>query len=166
MPLPPRRAGAQLLAWVLAQDRRSATADPGDRPGQGWEAVVICHGARRSGYDCEWNGGGHCVKWDGPPATWKGPSRDHGDLSATKLVDGQKPEWLIEDLILSSATPAGIVSICYCGSGTTVCALRNDRSFVGFERIPRAPRKAIAQLRTRSARAIRCAHCFSLNSSP
>ena len=120
----------------------------GDRPGQGWEAVVICHGARRSGVRLEWNGGGHCAKWDGPPATWKGPSRDHGgDLSATKLVDGQKPEWLIEDLILKFSNPGDIVLDGYCGGGTTaVCALRNDRSFIGFERLPNHREMAIARI--------------------
>ncbi len=130
----------------------------GDRPGQGWEAIVICHGARAAGgaaaelpllagLDLQhsgrmrWNGGGHC-------ATWRGPSRDHGgNLSRKKLVDGQKPEWLIDDLIAKFTDPGDLIADFYSGGGTTaVCSLRAGRRFIGWEKLPAHHAKALARI--------------------
>lgn len=118
----------------------------GDRPGQGWEAIVICHGARAAGGTTadlpllgdmaqphagrmRWNGGGQCAKWSGA-------SRNHGgNLSRRKLIDGQKPDWLMERLITMFTDPCDLVADFCAGSGSTgVAALRHGRRFVGFER--------------------------------
>ena len=46
----------------------------------------------------------------------------------------QKPEYLLERILLASAKPGAIVLDPFCGSGTTgVVALRNDCSFIGID---------------------------------
>lgn len=126
----------------------------GDRPGQGWEAVVICHGKRAAGGAkadlpllkglerqhagrMEWNGGGHC-------AIWRGPTRDHGGkLKTRKLVDGQKPLWLLEKIVDDYTDEGDLVADFYLGGGTTGIACRKlGRRFVGFEKLPEHHTKA------------------------
>lgn len=132
----------------------------GDRPGQGWEAVIICHGARGAGGAAatlpllgglerqhagrmRWNGGGRC-------ATWRGPSRDTGgDLTRKKLVQGQKPLWLIEKMISDYTDPGELVADFYAGSGTAAIAcMKLGRRFIGWEKDP--GRFAIARQRIES----------------
>jgi len=130
----------------------------GDRPGQGWEAVVICHGARAAGGAASelpllqgtnqphagrmrWNGGGHCAKWSGS-------SRNTGgDLSRKKLIDGQKPDWLMERLVSDFSDPGELVFDPYAGSGSTGAAcIKLGRRFLGFERTPHTHALAVARL--------------------
>ena len=120
----------------------------GDRPGQGWEAIVICHGARAAGGSAaelpllaghdrqhagrmRWNGGGLCAKWNGP-------SRDHGgDLHRKKLIDGQKPLWLMRKLVEMFTDPGELILDPFAGSGTTlVAAAQLGRQSIGYERTP------------------------------
>lgn len=131
----------------------------GDRPGQGWEAVVICHGSRAAGGlaadmpliaaferqhigRMRWNGGGHCAKWSGP-------SRNHGgDLSRKKLIDGQKPDWLMEKLIRDFTDRGDLVADFFSGSGSTGAAcIKLGRRFVGWERTPETHAIALERLR-------------------
>jgi len=151
----------------------------GDRPGQGWEAVVICHGRRAAGGAAadlpllagldpqhagalRWNGGGRVATWgrlqdlrrllvdrkhdearrlvdlilQGEEDAWVGSSRGTGgNLGQRKLVDGQKPEWLIGRQIELFSDPGELVLDPYAGSGTTgVCAVRAGRRFLGWEK--------------------------------
>ena len=153
----------------------------GDRPGQGWEAVVICHGRRAAGGAAadlpllagldadrqhagalQWNGGGRVATWGrlqdlrrllvdgkakdaralldqilaGEEDAWVGSSRGTGgDLKVKKLVDGQKPEWLIGRQVELFSDPGELVLDPFAGSGTTgVCAVRSARRFIGWEK--------------------------------
>ena len=49
----------------------------------------------------------------------------------------QKPEYLLERIILASTEPGAIILDPFCGSGTTgVVAVKNDRVFIGIDNVP------------------------------
>lgn len=151
-------AGAE---YIRAGSWHKSDAQPqlsGDRPGQGWEAVVIAHGARAAGGSASdlpllrgrerqyvgrprWNGGGHC-------AIWRGPSRDHGgNLKAKKLLDGQKPIWLITKLIEQFTDPGEIIADPFAGAATMLlCGARLGRRVIGWERTPETVELATQRL--------------------
>lgn len=91
----------------------------GDRPGTGWEHVLVFHpeGAKK------WNGGGR-------PAIWRTNIEKNGNMHPT-----QKPVTLME-MLLSDFTDYGeMVLDPFAGSGTTgVAAVKMGRTFVGIER--------------------------------
>lgn len=88
----------------------------GDRPGQGWEAVVILHDE----YKKRWNDGGHHAVW------------------IENIVQGahptKKPPKLIKKWIDQFTDPGEIIFDPFMGEGTTgICALEMGRSFIGCE---------------------------------
>lgn len=94
----------------------------GDRPGMGYEALVVAHAPGRS----EWNGGGR-----------------HGVFTVNKNDPErtghptQKPRALMETLVRLFTDPGELVCDPFAGSGTTgVAALRLGRRFLGWELDP------------------------------
>lgn len=110
MGLPVVRVGV----WVKPNGAPQFT---GDRPGMGWEAVVILHRAGRK----RWNGGGHHAVWI--------HNKENG------FHPTQKPLALLDEWIAQFTDPNELVFDPFMGSGTTgVAALRAGRRFAGIER--------------------------------
>lgn len=94
----------------------------GDRPGQGFEAIVIAHQPGRK----RWNSGGKLGVWTSPTAY-----RDGDDIVHTT----QKPLSLMEALVRDFTDPGETILDPFAGSGTTgVACIRLGRNFIGFER--------------------------------
>lgn len=88
----------------------------GDRPGTGWEAVLILHrkGKKR------WNGGGHRAVWI-------------HNICASEHPTG-KPLPLLLEWIEQFTDPGDIVLDPFCGSGTTLVAAKMlGRKYIGIE---------------------------------
>ena len=111
----------------------------GDRPGMGYESLVISHAPGRS----TWNGGGkHGV--------WVVNKMGEADRERTGH-ETQKPLALMEALIRDFTDPGDLICDPFCGSGTTgVACKRLGRRFIGWEREPRY--HAIAEKRIANAR--------------
>jgi len=89
----------------------------GDRPGTGWEAVLILHRKGRK----RWNGGGHHAVWRCPVSR----SPDHPT---------SKPVSLIMEWLRLFSDEGDTVLDPYMGGGSTgVGCLRMRRRFVGIE---------------------------------
>jgi len=94
----------------------------GDRPGMGWEAVAVCHGAGRK----RWNGGGRHAVW----TEAKGDGHS-GHPTA-------KPIRLVRQLVRDFSDPGETVFDPFLGSGTTgVACVELGRSFIGCEIDPK-----------------------------
>ncbi len=92
----------------------------GDRPGQGWEAVVILHpdGAKR------WNGGGHHAVWVCNIVRGKHPTK--------------KPPALIKKWLDQFTDIRETIFDPFMGEGTTgECCLQMGRNFIGVEIDPK-----------------------------
>lgn len=108
-------------AWVKIAAQPQLT---GDRPGAGFEAIEIAHGAER----CRWNGGGHHAVWHHMIATDRNGTGD-------RVHTTQKPLSLMLELVELFTDPGDVVLDPFCGSGTTgVACLRLGRRFIGIER--------------------------------
>lgn len=120
--------GAEVMrigAWIKVGGAPQFT---GDRPGVGFEAIVIAHAARTSGRT-RWNGGGRHAVWSHPIVL------DRGDGNEKRVHTTQKPVTLMESLVNDFTDAGDLVLDPFAGSGTTgVAALRNGRRFIGFER--------------------------------
>lgn len=89
----------------------------GDRPGTGWEAVLMLHRAGKK----RWNGGGHHAVWTCPV--------ERGSRHPT-----QKPLALVQEWLCAFTDPGDLVLDPYMGSGTTgVACKRLGREFIGVE---------------------------------
>jgi|ERR1700755_491834 len=111
------------LVWTKPNAQPQLT---GDRPGVGYECIVVSHGFGRS----HWNGGGrrgvfeHCVD-----ANFSREIREH---------ETQKPLPLMLELVELFTDEGDVVLDPFCGSGTTgVACLRLGRRFIGIEREPK-----------------------------
>lgn len=93
-----------------------------DRPGQGFEAVLILHsGARRKA----WTRGGGAAVWTFP-------------VTQNASVPTQKPLALAESFVSDFTFPGETILDPFLGSGTTgVAALSQGRKFIGCEVDPR-----------------------------
>ena len=100
----------------------------GDRPGVGWLPFVVAHGGKRG--RMRWNGGGLCARHHGP-------SREPtGNLSQTKLVDGQKPLWLLREQVELYTDPGDLILDPYGGAATTLLAAAMlGRRALGWEQV-------------------------------
>lgn len=97
----------------------------GDRPGMGWESIVITHPKGRP----HWNGGGRC----GVFFALSGKSVDRRDQRS--LHPTQKPTELMLELVSLFTDPDDVILDPYCGSATTlVAALRLGRRAIGIEK--------------------------------
>ena len=132
-------AGAQYIRTGVYWKADAQPQYSGDRPGVGWEAIVIAHGMPRTGRT-RWNGGGKCARWDA--------SAD-ARFGKKLAVDGQKPERLMVQLVEDFTEVGDLVLDPFTGAGTTgVACLKTGRRFVGFERLPAHHAIATERLRT------------------
>ena len=92
----------------------------GDRPGTGWEAVLILHRKGRK----HWNGGGRHAVWSHPIAHGNHPTENPVQLLVQWVMDFTD----VGETILDP----------FMGSGTTgVAAIQLGRKFIGIEREPK-----------------------------
>lgn len=108
----------RLGVWVKPNGAPQFT---GDRPGTGWEAVLILHreGKKR------WNGGGHHAVWT-------------INKVEAKYHPTQKPLPLLKKWIVQFTAPGDLICDPYMGSATTgVAALQLGRCFIGNEVDPK-----------------------------
>jgi site-specific DNA-methyltransferase (adenine-specific) len=111
----------------------------GDRPGMGYESLVIAHAPGRS----TWNGGGRHGVW-----TFNKIGPDDRDRTGHET---QKPLALMEALVRDFTDEGDLVLDPFAGSGTTGVACRRlGRRFLGWERDPKYA--AIAEKRIAGAR--------------
>jgi site-specific DNA-methyltransferase (adenine-specific) len=111
----------------------------GDRPGMGYESLVIAHAPGRS----TWNGGGRHGVW-----TFNKIGPDDRDRTGHET---QKPLLLMEALVRDFTDEGELVLDPFAGSGTTGVACRRlGRRFLGWERDPKYA--AIAEKRIAGAR--------------
>jgi len=106
----------RLGAWVKPNPMPQISAD---RPGQGFETVLIMHSGKTPK---KWNRGGGSGVWTFPVHTGSD-------------VPTQKPLALIASFVSDFTTAKDLIADPFMGSGTTgVAALQQGRSFIGIER--------------------------------
>lgn len=121
-------------AWIK---KGAAPQFTGDRPGVGFEAIVIAHSPGRK----RWNGGGRSALWSVPIVLNRGGK-------TPRLHTAQKPEELMEALIRDFTDPGELICDPFAGSGTTLVAAKRDgRAFVGWEQDEKWFETASARLR-------------------
>lgn len=110
------------MVWVKPDGQPQYT---GDRPGMGYESIVVCHRSGRK----RWNGGGRV-------GVFVANKNDR-----TAWVDGKtahpttKPTELMVELVGLFTDPSETILDPFAGSGTTgVASLRLGRKFIGIER--------------------------------
>ncbi len=108
------------MVWIKPDGSPQFT---GDRPGMGYESMVVCH----SNVDKKrWNAGG---------------KRGVYEFLTGKNHNGhptEKPEALMESLVRDFTNPGDLILDPFAGSCTTgVAAIRNGRRFIGWERDPK-----------------------------
>jgi len=101
-------AGAEFVRHGIFIKDDAQPQMSGDRPGIGFECVVICHAPRESG-SMRWNGGGRCARWHATS-----DSRQPGGL----IVDGQKPLAFFRQLVVDFTDPGELICDPYAGGGT------------------------------------------------
>lgn len=106
----------RLGAWVKPNPMPQISAD---RPGQGFETVLILHSGKSPK---KWNRGGGSGVWTFPVHTGA-------------EVPTQKPLALISAFVSDFTASGQVIADPFMGSGTTgVAALQNSRGFIGIER--------------------------------
>jgi DNA modification methylase len=130
------------MIWVKPDGQPQFT---GDRPGVGYESIVVAHPRGRK----RWNGGGKCGVFT--YGREKGPM-EGGQYSGAPHPT-TKPLPLISELVSLFSDPGELVCDPYAGSGTTGVACRAlGRRFVGWEISPEY--HAIATRRIAGERAV------------
>jgi site-specific DNA-methyltransferase (adenine-specific) len=103
----------------------------GDRPGTGWEAILILHLPGRK----RWNGGGRHAVWQHP-------------VERANVHPTQKPLRLVREWVELFTEPGELVLDPFMGSGTTgVACLQTGRRFLGVELDPSHHATALARLK-------------------
>ena len=109
----------RLGAWVKPNPMPQISAD---RPGQGFETILILHSGR---IQKQWNRGGGAGVWTFP-------------VQPCALVPTQKPIALISSLVNDFTSRLQTIADPFMGSGTTgVAACQLGRKFIGIEREPK-----------------------------
>lgn len=123
-------------AWIKIGGTPQFT---GDRPGVGFEAIVIAHKPGRK----RWNGGGALGVWSHLTCIERGGKSTAND---ERVHPTQKPLSLMLELVSLFSDPGETILDPTMGSGTTgVAAVRLGRGFVGVEQM--AEHYAAARLR-------------------
>lgn len=108
----------------------------GDRPGQGWEAIVFLHRLNDKGKPGrkKWNGGGRSSVF-------------HHGVCHNALYPTQKPVTLISDFVRLFTNPGDTILDPFCGSGTTLhVAKQLGRKAIGCDISEKACRLAESRL--------------------
>lgn len=106
--------------WIKPDAQPQLT---GDRPGVGYETLVIAHAKRDAGR-MRWNGGGGVAVW-----------RYNKSGPAANIHSTQKPIDLMLALVRDFTDPGETILDPFAGSGTTGAAcIQLGRSFIGWER--------------------------------
>lgn len=140
------RAGLQYVRqgiWVKPDAQPQLT---GDRPGMGYETIVIAHPRGRK----RWNGGGRAAVWTHNKGVYV-PGINGGQSARPHPTT--KPLPLMRDLVEDFTEPGELVCDPYAGSGTTGVACRMlGRRFLGWEEYARMAE--IARRRIAGERAV------------
>lgn len=108
----------RLGAWVKPNPMPQISAD---RPGQGFETVLIMHSG---GVPKAWNRGGGAGVWTYP-------------VMNGAEVPTQKPLALVSAFLADFSAPGETILDPFCGSGTTgIAAVKSGRCFIGIEADP------------------------------
>ena len=108
------------MVWVKPNGQPQLT---GDRPGVGFESIVVAHGDGAS----RWNGGG--------ARGYLEHSVDANFSRVPRFHETQKPEPLMRELVSMFTDPGELILDPFMGSGTTlVAAKRLGRRAIGIER--------------------------------
>lgn len=110
--LPPR--GWQFVRHGCWWKSGAAPQFSGDRPGQGWESLVVLHPLGRM----HWNGGGHPALWEEQIA--RAGLAEDGEQNST-----EKPVPLVRKLLEQFADPGDYVLDPFCGRGATLVAAKD-----------------------------------------
>lgn len=109
-------AFVRLGAWVKPNPMPQISAD---RPGQGFETVLVLHSGKSPK---KWNRGGGSGVWTFP-------------VHCGSEVPTQKPLALIAAFVSDFTADTDLIADPFMGSGTTgVAAIQQGRSFIGIER--------------------------------
>lgn len=109
------------LVWVKPNGQPQLT---GDRPGVGYECIVVCYGTEGR---MHWNGGGK--------RGWMEFPVDANFCREERLHETQKPLPLMESLTADFSDHGELILDPFAGSGTTgVAAIRFGRRFIGWEK--------------------------------
>lgn len=123
------RAGLQYIRqgiWIKPDAQPQLT---GDRPGVGYETIVIAHPRGRK----RWNGGGRVAVWEYTRASGDSPGAP-GGRGGKAPHPTTKPLGLMAELVALFSEPGELVCDPYSGSGTTGVACRMlGRRFLGWE---------------------------------
>jgi DNA modification methylase len=110
------------MVWVKPNGQPQLT---GDRPGVGFESIVVAHSADAS----RWNGGGS--------RGYLIHSVDANFSRTPRYHETQKPEALMRELVTLFTDPGDTILDPFAGSGTTlVAAKRLGRKAIGIELSP------------------------------
>lgn len=127
------------MVWIKPDAMPQFT---GDRPGMGYESIVVCHPRGRK----KWNGGGRT----GVFTENKNAGRPNGEAAPHPTT---KPLPLIRELVSLFTDPGELILDPFSGSGTTAVAARQlGRRFIGWELSPEY--HAIATRRIAGERAV------------
>jgi len=119
-----RNAGLDYVRTGIWLKPGAAPQFSGDRPGVGYESIVIAHQPGRK----RWNGGGKHAIWTHPIVL----DRAH---TGQRVHTAQKPLGLMAALVVDFTNPGETILDPFAGSGTTgVAALMESRRFIGVER--------------------------------
>src|SRR6266568_3936116 len=111
----------RVIAWVKVCATPQFT---GDRPGQGFEAIVVAHKKGRK----KWNAGGKLGVYTHSIEVNRGGNKK-------RLHTTPKPVGLMLDLVRDFTLPGDRILDPYAGSASTgIAAMRLGRHFVGIER--------------------------------
>ena len=108
----------------------------GDRPGQGWEAIVFLHRLNAKGKPGrkKWNGGGRSSVF-------------HHGVCRDALYPTQKPVALISDFVRLFTNPGDTILDPFCGAGTTLYVSKQlGRNAIGCDISEKACNIAIERL--------------------
>lgn len=111
----------RVVAWVKPDCAPQMT---GDRPGAGWEPIVVAHRQNRKGKPTikRWNGGGHRGVYV------------HNVHFEERVFSTETPIGLLLELVDHFTDPGELVADPFAGHGTTGAAcIRRARHFVGCE---------------------------------
>lgn len=112
------------MVWVKPNGQPQLT---GDRPGVGYECIVVCYGSEGR---LRWNGGGK--------RGWMEFAVDANFSREERIHETQKPLPLMRQLVDDFTDSGETIVDPFTGGGTTgVAAIRLGRNFIGWEKDPK-----------------------------